>query len=80
MNTDRIYEMRFKGIKPESKKKVWEEISEFLYKKLKFPESVLDPAAGFCEFINAIPSKEKWAIDVNPNFLKVGSKNSFFLF
>ena len=29
------------------------------------PKKVLDPAAGMCEFINNVPSEEKWAVDLN---------------
>src|SRR5262249_37562953 len=27
------------------------------------PDRALDPAAGRCEFINAVPARERWAID-----------------
>lgn len=68
MNYDRIYEYRFRGIDPAKKKVIWTEIADFIYKKLGSPESILDPAAGQCEFINAVPSKERWAVDMNPSF------------
>lgn len=67
MNYDRIYEYRFRGIDRAKKKVIWTEIADFIYKKLGCPESMLDPAAGQCEFINVVPSKEKWAIDMNPS-------------
>ncbi len=69
MNYDRIYEYRFNGIPVEKKQSVWKEISQFLYREMDKPSIVLDPAAGFCEFINNIPAKERWAIDQNSNFL-----------
>jgi len=69
MNYDRIYEYRFKGVNAEKKQIVWKEVSNFIYRKLNNPEKIIDPAAGFCEFINNIPSKEKWAIDINEDFL-----------
>jgi ubiquinone/menaquinone biosynthesis C-methylase UbiE len=76
MNYDRIYEYRFKGISDEKKKITWEEIANFMYKKLGQPASILDPAAGKCELINAIASKEKWAIDLNGHFIeKYASKD-----
>ena len=34
------------------------------------PQTVLDPAAGFCEFINSVPASEKWALDQNLAFLE----------
>jgi hypothetical protein len=30
---------------------------------LKRPDRVLDPAAGRCEFINAVPARDRWAVD-----------------
>ena len=69
MNFDRIYEYRFKGIPIEKKQSVWYEISQFLHREMGQPSIVLDPAAGFCEFINSIPAKERWAIDRNSKFL-----------
>ncbi|HEV3413819.1 MAG TPA: class I SAM-dependent methyltransferase [Puia sp.] len=70
MNFDRIYEYRFRGIDEAKKKVTWEEIANFIYQKLGRPESILDPAAGKCELINAIASKEKWAVDLNDYFIK----------
>ena len=70
MNFDRIYEYRFRGIDDTKKKITWEEIAQFIYRKMGRPASILDPAAGKCELINAIPSKEKWAVDLNDYFIK----------
>lgn len=71
MNLDRIYEYRFKDVNAEKKLIVWREISKFIYGKLNRPEKILDPAAGLCEFINNIPSAERWAVDLNEEFLNV---------
>jgi SAM-dependent methyltransferase len=70
MNFDRIYEYRFQGIDEKKKLITWQEIADFMYKKLGAPASILDPAAGKCELINAIESKEKWAVDLNDYFIK----------
>ena len=70
MNYDRIYEYRFKNINREKKKIIWNEIARFIYKKLNEPKIILDPASGNCEFINAISSSEKWALDMNENITK----------
>jgi hypothetical protein len=69
MNYQRIYEYRFQGINKAQKMIVWTEIAKFIYHKLQKPSSILDPAGGMCEFINAVPSAEKWAIDLNKIFL-----------
>ena len=34
-----------------------------LHEALGRPDRVLDPAAGRCEFINAVPAAERWAVD-----------------
>jgi SAM-dependent methyltransferase len=34
-----------------------------IYQLLGRPDRVLDPAAGRCEFINAVPAAERWAVD-----------------
>jgi SAM-dependent methyltransferase len=70
MNFDRIYEYRFHGVDEQKKRIVWEEIAAFMYQKLAKPGSILDPAAGKCELINAIPGTEKWAVDLNDYFIK----------
>ncbi len=70
MNFGRIYQYRFKGIKEDKKKIAWEEIAEFIYNRLSSPKSILDPAAGKCELINSIKSKERWAVDLNDYFIR----------
>ena len=70
MNYDLIYEYRFRGITKDEKQKVWTEISRYLYRRMGYPQTVLDPAAGFCEFINSVPASEKWALDQNLTFLE----------
>jgi SAM-dependent methyltransferase len=69
MNYSRIYEYRFKDVDKHKKLITWKEISKFIYKELNQPEIIIDPAAGECEFINCIPCKEKWAIDLNYDFV-----------
>lgn len=65
MNYDRIYEYRFKDIDKQKKLSTWKIIAEFIYGKLGKPASILDPAAGDCEFINQVPAGERWAVDMN---------------
>ncbi|MES2111285.1 MAG: methyltransferase domain-containing protein [Bacteroidota bacterium] len=64
MNYERIYAYRFKGIDREKKLSTWKIIAEFMFKKLGNPASVMDPAAGDCEFINQVPAGERWAVDM----------------
>lgn len=63
MNYRRLYEYRFRGIDQRAREEVWAQIASFMYDELGRPEKVLDPAAGYCEFINTIPSPERWAVD-----------------
>lgn len=64
MNYDRIYQYRFRGVARERKIATWKILAGFVAEKLGKPEVVLDPAAGACEFINAVPARERWAVDM----------------
>ena len=65
MNYEKIYEYRFKGVDQKARERVWLEISKFLYNVMGKPAVILDPAAGRCEFLNHVPSQEKWGVDLN---------------
>jgi hypothetical protein len=60
----RLYEYRFRDVDQASRQAVWGEIAAHLYRRMGAPAKVLDPAAGRCEFINAIPAAERWAVDM----------------
>lgn len=64
-NVSSLYEYRFRNVSSKKKNEVWSAISEFIYRRTGRPRAVLDPAAGTCEFINAVPSEERWALDVS---------------
>jgi hypothetical protein len=74
MNYKRIYEYRFQGIDQKKKNIVWSEIASFIYNLTNKPKRAIDPAAGMCEFINHVPSDEKWAVDLNEEFVKEYAK------
>jgi Methyltransferase domain len=63
MNYQRLYEYRFRNVAQDRRDDVWVVVAPMLYELLKCPRRVLDPAAGRCEFINAVPSTERWAVD-----------------
>lgn len=65
MNYDRIYQYRFQQVSHDKKKAIWKEIAAFFFKILNQPIRILDSAGGMCEFINAVPSSEKWVIDIS---------------
>lgn len=63
MNYERLYEYRFRDIDQRARTAVWQEIAPWIHEQLGSPERVLDPAAGRGEFVNAVPARERWAID-----------------
>jgi 2-polyprenyl-3-methyl-5-hydroxy-6-metoxy-1,4-benzoquinol methylase len=63
MNYERLYAYRFRGIDQTARERVWQEIAAYLFEALGRPQRVLDPAAGRGEFINAVPARERWAVD-----------------
>jgi hypothetical protein len=63
INYQRLYEFRFRGVDQSTRVSVWQEIAPFIHQQLGRPERVLDPAAGRGEFINAVPARERWAVD-----------------
>jgi hypothetical protein len=63
INYERLYHYRFQGVDQEKRQAVWSEIATYVYRRMGSPARVLDPAAGRCEFINAIPADERWVVD-----------------
>ncbi len=63
MNYQRLYEYRFRNVDQSARAAIWREIAAYIYAQLGRPAVVLDPAAGRGEFINAIPARERWAMD-----------------
>ena len=63
MNYQRLYEYRFREVDQQRRNDVWVVVAPMLHELLGRPERVLDPAAGRCEFINAVPAAERWAVD-----------------
>lgn len=63
INYERLYDYRFRDVDGSAKAAVWSEIAGFVHERLGRPARVLDPAAGTCEFINAVPAAERWAVD-----------------
>jgi SAM-dependent methyltransferase len=63
LNYQRLYDFRFRDVDQEARQRVWDVIAADLYVRMGRPARVLDPAAGRCEFINAIPAAERWVVD-----------------
>jgi len=63
VDLERLYAYRFRSIDQASRQAVWTEIAAWVYSAMGRPNRVLDPAAGRCEFINAVPAQERWIVD-----------------
>lgn len=59
----RLYEFRHRNADQSARQAVWKVIASDIYERMGRPEVVLDPAAGRCEFINAVPARERWIVD-----------------
>ena len=59
-----IYRARFTG-KSVYRRKVWSALCSFFSQWVSPNDTVLDLGAGYCEFINTIPSGKKFAMDLN---------------
>ena len=46
---------------------VWKAISEYVQKFIPSSSAVADIGAGYCDFINQIRAREKYAVDSNPD-------------
>jgi SAM-dependent methyltransferase len=63
-----LYADRFNTAELESKRLLWETLCRGFFDRYIDPKStVLDLAAGSCEFINAIHAERKIAVDLNPD-------------
>jgi SAM-dependent methyltransferase len=60
----RLYEYRLRSVDQAARQAVWAEIAAYVYGRMGAPARVLDPGAGRCEFVNAIPAAERWVVDV----------------
>lgn len=62
----KLYRARFDPKEIEKKNRLWRIIcSDFLQKFVSEESAVLDTGAGYCEFINNIRARKKYAIDLN---------------
>jgi SAM-dependent methyltransferase len=64
INFERLYDFRFRGVDQDSRQAAWNEIAVYMYRLMGSPARILDPAAGRCEFINAVPAPERWIVDL----------------
>lgn len=63
---DETYARRFAGMEAR-RSRVWDTLNRTFFHKWITPDDVvLDLGAGYCEFINSICAKAKFALDLNP--------------
>lgn len=63
----KLYKVRYPKESEKAKNKVWKVLCrEYLQKFVRDEDTVLDIAAGHCEFINHIKARKKYALDIDP--------------
>lgn len=68
---DKLYAARFTAKQLKAKEKLWKILcSQFLQRYVPHESTVVDLGAGFCEFINNIECKTKFAVDVAPHAVR----------
>jgi SAM-dependent methyltransferase len=77
INND-IYKNRFEDLK--TRQKIWNTlVNNYFQTFIKNSDVVLDFGCGYCEFINAVICKKKYAFDLDKNYKQYASKNVTFL-
>jgi ubiquinone/menaquinone biosynthesis C-methylase UbiE len=76
MNIEKLYQNRFDTAEQIAKNKLWKTLcNSFFSRYVKKEDTVIDIAAGYCEFINNIQCNRKIAIDVNPDTAKYAASD-----
>jgi SAM-dependent methyltransferase len=72
---EQIYATRF-GARREDRRLLWKTLVESYFQRFVEPDdTVLDVAAGYCEFINAVRAGRKIAVDLNPTVRSVAASD-----
>ncbi|UCH58430.1 MAG: class I SAM-dependent methyltransferase [Anaerolineales bacterium] len=68
MNISNLYQNRFKPEEQKRKEIIWQTLCKHFFQHyISAEDTVLDIGAGFCEFINHIECRNKYALDINPD-------------
>lgn len=67
-----IYQTRFAG-QTAYRNKVWGVLCQFFSRWIPPDATVLDLGCGYCEFINSISAKRKYAMDLNPDMERMAA-------
>ncbi len=66
LHLDKMYRRRFNEYECEQKDKIWKVLCPHFFQQFVPKDGVvLDLGAGYCEFINNIQCKKKYAVDLN---------------
>src|SRR5215469_3827849 len=66
LNLQQLYQNRFGGM-ADYRQRVWVVLSQFFSQWISSEAQVLDLGCGWCEFINAVSCRVKFAMDLNPD-------------
>jgi ubiquinone/menaquinone biosynthesis C-methylase UbiE len=67
----RLYKARFTPAEQAGKEKIWKMLCEEYFSQwIKPTDTVMDLAAGYCEFINNVRCGKKIALDINPDTVR----------
>lgn len=76
LKVEKLYKVRFSSEEVRLKNKLWAVLcSDFLQQFVPPEGTVVDLAAGYCEFINNIQAKNKIAVDLNPDTKRFANKD-----
>jgi len=68
-----IYARRFDA-QSDRRREVWDVLSQHYFNRwVKSTDAVLDLGAGYCEFINSVHAKERFALDLNPDTARMAA-------
>ena len=68
MDLKNLYEQRFPERELAQKNAIWQVLCRHFFNRFVQPgDTVVDIGAGYCEFINNIECRVKYAVDLNPN-------------
>ena len=68
----KIYRVRFAG-QAENRQGIWFVLCSFFSRWIPADAAVLDLGCGWCEFINAISARRKYAMDLNPDSVNLAA-------
>ncbi|NGX56905.1 MAG: hypothetical protein K1060chlam5_01158 [Candidatus Anoxychlamydiales bacterium] len=76
MNIQKLYINRFSPEELERKNKIWKILTKCFFQQfIDKDNTVVDIGAGYCEFINNISCRKKFAIDINPDIKNYAHKD-----